>query len=201
VYYRRAIAEWRSHAAERVGFPNRGSPWPEPAANGCHLARGPTLLLGVHPASSYHLRLRRQWTLTQETTLLLSSRFYAYTRGGKPWGLPNHLWSESPHVMLLFDSLVCDENALRAEELGKDRLGWVMSGLFLKLKAEGILQVRDTEDVVRGWVSRSRRRTMRSRCSGKWAIPCSIGLAGWRQLRQPLLHRPHQGAGLVRERL
>jgi hypothetical protein len=87
---------------------------------------------------------------TQETHLLLSSRFYAYSKGGRPWGLPNHLWAEAPHMLVLFDHLVCDEEAFKAEEASHRVLGWVNSGLFVDLKAKGILVTERMQDIVSG---------------------------------------------------
>ncbi len=95
---------------------------------------------------------------TQETNLLLSSRFYAYAKGGRPWGLPNHLWAEAPHMLVLFDHLVCDEEAFKAEEESHRILGWVNSRLFVDLKAKGILVPARMQDIVRE--SRKPRRRL-----------------------------------------
>lgn len=86
---------------------------------------------------------------TEETNLLLSSRFYAYAKGGRPWGLPNHIWAEAPHMLILFDHLVCDEEAFKAEEDSHRVLGWVNSWLFVDLKAKGILVPVRMRDIVR----------------------------------------------------
>ncbi|MFC1633472.1 hypothetical protein ACFL5Z_01410 [Planctomycetota bacterium] len=86
--------------------------------------------------------------MQENTSLLLSSRFYAYAKEGRPWGLPNHLWSEAPHLLVLFDQLCCDQAAFEAEEKGYYDLGWEMSGLFLKLKKEGVLIPMDLRDIV-----------------------------------------------------
>lgn len=86
---------------------------------------------------------------TEETKLLLSSRFYAYAKGGRPWGLPNHIWAAAPHMLVLFDHLVCDEEAFKAEEASHRVLGWVNSGLFVDLKAKGILVPVRMQDIVR----------------------------------------------------
>jgi hypothetical protein len=83
-----------------------------------------------------------------KSTLLLSSRFYAYVQGTRPWGLPNHLWSDAPHMLILFDHLMCDRNALEAERLASQELGWVMSGLFQRLEKEGVLLGIETQPLV-----------------------------------------------------
>lgn len=84
-----------------------------------------------------------------DTNLLLSSRFYAYARGTQPWGLPNHLFSDAPHMVVLFDRLLCDEKAFYAEHLAHKELDWVISGLFVRLKEEGILVTANTGNIVR----------------------------------------------------
>lgn len=80
--------------------------------------------------------------------ILLSSHFYAYAKGRTPWGLPNYFWSEAPHLLVLFDKLLCDEEAFKAEKLAHDELGWVGSGLFVRLKREGVLETERMEQIV-----------------------------------------------------
>lgn len=86
--------------------------------------------------------------MDEKSKLLLSSRFYAYVKGGSPWGLPGELWSEAPHLVVLFDELICDEEAFKAEKLAHQELKWVTSGLFVELKNEGILQPVNMREVV-----------------------------------------------------
>ncbi len=52
-------------------------------------------------------------------------------------------------MVVLFDHLLCDEEAFKAEEAGYRELGWVNSELFVDLKAKGILVTVRTDDIVR----------------------------------------------------
>jgi hypothetical protein len=94
--------------------------------------------------------MAQEWPIMeQDSHLLLSSRFYAYAKGGRPWGLPNHIWAEAPHMLIFFDQLLCDEEAYKAEELASRELGWVASSLFVRLKTAGILVTASMADIVR----------------------------------------------------
>jgi hypothetical protein len=60
-------------------------------------------------------------------------------------------------MLILFDRLVCDEEAFKAEENSHRVLGWVNSWLFVDLKAKGILVPVRMQDIVRDSQKPSRR--------------------------------------------
>jgi hypothetical protein len=60
-------------------------------------------------------------------------------------------------MLVLFDHLLCDEEAFKAEEAGYRELGWLNSELFVDLKAKGVLVTVKTD----GIVSRVKRPSQR----------------------------------------
>jgi hypothetical protein len=73
--------------------------------------------------------------MSDASGVLLGSHFYAYKKKGmKPWGLPNHLFEEAPHLIVLVDHLHCDKHAYQAEWAVAERFKWVKADLFRKLR-------------------------------------------------------------------
>lgn len=52
----------------------------------------------------------------EETQLLLSTWFYKYLMDQTPAGLPNEIFTKSPHTLLLYDKIICDKSAYEAEK-------------------------------------------------------------------------------------
>lgn len=74
----------------------------------------------------------------KQIELVLSTWFVMYLHGDRPGGLPNDFLSRGSSALLVFDTILCDKDALDAEERFKGT--WLSSDLFLALKEEGILK-------------------------------------------------------------
>lgn len=83
--------------------------------------------------------------MRKKTQLVLSTWFYKYLMDQKPAGLPNEIFTKSPHTLLLFDEIICDKYAFGAEKTFAKELGWTASEYFVKLKKEKIIKIVDTE--------------------------------------------------------
>ncbi len=70
--------------------------------------------------------------------LVLSTWFVMYLHGDRPGGLPNDFLARGSSALLVFDTILCDKDALDAEERFKGT--WLSSDVFLALKQEGILK-------------------------------------------------------------
>jgi len=70
--------------------------------------------------------------------LVLSTWFVMYLHGDRPGGLPNDFLSRGSSALLVFDKIICDKDALEAEE--RFRGTWLSSDLFMALKQEEILK-------------------------------------------------------------
>ncbi|MCA9731524.1 hypothetical protein KC799_05320 [candidate division KSB1 bacterium] len=77
-------------------------------------------------------------------SLVLNSWLIMYLFGERPGGSPADFLSRGASSLLVFDTILCDEHALRADEpfVGK----WLSSDIFAELKREGILKPINTLD-------------------------------------------------------
>ena len=66
----------------------------------------------------------------KENGLYLGSWEYMYMGTSTPNGLPNQLFSEDAHLLVVFENIYCDENGLRGEKRAFDELKWTNSRLF-----------------------------------------------------------------------
>lgn len=73
--------------------------------------------------------------------LVLSTWFVMYLHEDLPGGLPNDFLSHGATALLVFDRVVCDENALAAEARFAGR--WLSSDLLMELRQERLLHPVD----------------------------------------------------------
>ena len=70
--------------------------------------------------------------------LVLSTWFVMYLLGDRPGGLPNDFLTRGTSSLLVFDTILCDQDALEAEERFAGT--WLSSDILVELKKEGILK-------------------------------------------------------------
>lgn len=74
----------------------------------------------------------------QPFDLVLSTWFVMYLLSDRPGGLPNDFLTRGTSSLLLFDTIICDQDALEAEERFAGT--WLSSDLLVALKKEGLLK-------------------------------------------------------------
>lgn len=77
--------------------------------------------------------------------LYLCSWEWLYMGTKVPRGLPNEVFSRHPGLLILFEHIYCDRNALEGEFNAHNTLGWTNSGLFCALTKESIIQPLDIQ--------------------------------------------------------
>ncbi|MGH9557558.1 MAG: hypothetical protein ACRD2Y_17240 [Terriglobales bacterium] len=91
-------------------------------------------------------------TTVEKNGLYVSSWEYLYLGEHIPRGLPNQLFSQHPWLLILFENIYCDENALKAEWNAYQALQWTNSKLFAILGSSerGIIQALPMQSYLAG---------------------------------------------------